>query len=282
MEKNIYVQNSEGKEELFSSEKVYRSAINAGADKNLAEKITKEVIKNTYSGIKTSAIFEQVKKLLREENFRASLRFDLKSAMKRLGPTGFPFEKYVKSIFESRGFKTKINIYIKGKCVVHEIDFLAEKGREAYFGECKYRNIFDSAVGVNTALSNYARFLDLKQGLFFKKFSKLKTESILVTNAKFTNQAIQYSNCMKVKLLGWKYPKKQGLEKIIEDYKLYPITILPSLSVEMADIFTSEEKMLANEVLKINFNEFSKKTKIPVEKLEKLKKEAEILIEEKN
>ncbi len=274
----IKVQNLSGKKEPFSSQKVYRSARNAGADKNLAVEITKKIEKKIYPNIKTSEIFKEVRRLLRERNFKASLKFDLKSAMRKLGPTGFPFEKYIKSVLENRGFKTRINLYIKGKCCTHEIDFLAKKGKFVYFGECKYRNLPDTSVGLNIALSNYARFLDLQQGIFLKKFPNCKIESILVTNAKFTSQAITYSKCVEVKMLGWKYPRKEGLEKIIENNKLYPITILPSLSVKTVDIFTLQGKVLANDVLSINLKNFAEINKINRQELEKGKREAEILL----
>lgn len=278
MSSNFKVQNLSGKKEPFSSQKVYRSARNAGADKALALQITKAVEKIAYPNIKTREIFKEVKRLLRQHNFKASLKFDLKNAMRRLGPTGFPFEKYVKSILENNGFRTRINIYVKGRCCTHEIDFIAEKGETVYLGECKYRNLPETLVGLNIALSNYARFLDLKQGSFFDKFSGKKIESILVTNAKFTGQSVAYSKCMDVKLLGWKYPKKQGLEKIIEQNKLYPITILPSVSIKTADVFTAKEKMLASDMLKINIKQFAGRNKLNRIELEQAKKEAKILL----
>lgn len=276
--KKTKVENLEGEKEPFSSEKVYLSAKNAGASKELAEEVARRIEKKVYPNIKTSKIYQEVKNILREKDYQSSLKFDLKVAMKKLGPTGFPFEKYVKSILQKSGFKIKINLYIKGKCCTYEIDFLAENKEIVYIGECKYRNLLDSSVGINFALINYARFLDLKNGNFLNQFSKLKIKSILVTNAKFSTSAIKYSNCVGSNLLGWKYPQNNGLEKIIEDNKLYPITILPSLSKEMASVFTKKRKMLAKDVLNIKINEFSKQTNLSVNSLEKIKQEAEILL----
>lgn len=265
----------DGERELFSPEKVYRSARNAGAGKDLAKEIREKIKKKVYPNIKTSEIFKEIKKLLTKKDIRTSLRLDLKKAMKKLGPTGFPFEKYIKSIFESRGFNTKINIHIKGKCCTYEIDFLARKGKEVCVGECKFRNVFDNAVDVNVALINKARFLDLKGGSYLKKFSGLEIKDFLVTNAKFTKKAVSYSRCADVNLLGWNYPKGKGLEKIIEEKKLYPITILPSLSKEVAEIFILKGRMLVEDVFKVK--NISKE--ISLKKMESLKKEAKILLE---
>lgn len=279
--KNIKVQNLEGEKEPFSSQKVYRSARNAGASKKLAKEITEKIEKKVYPNIKTAEIFEEIKKILRKKDFKTSLKFDLKKAMKRLGPTGFPFEKYVRSIFKSKGFKTKINLYIKGKCCTYEIDFLAKKEGTVHVGECKFRNLFDKAININFVLINYARFLDLKKGKYLKSFSDSTIKNLLITNAKFTKKAIRYAKCMGADLWGWKFPEKKGLEKVIEEKKLYPITILPSLSKEMTNIFISKEKMLAKDILNIKTYNSLKKLGISKKKLERLKKEAEILLSEK-
>ncbi len=279
MKNNLKVQNLEGKLEPYSSKKIYQSAKNAGANKQLAQEITKKIEKKVYPSIKTQEIFQEIKKLLKEKDPQTYIRFDLKKAIKKLGPTGFLFEKYIKSIFQSRGFRTKINLYFKGKCCAYEIDFLAQKGKIAYVGECKYRNLFESSVDVNNALINQARFLDLKNNNYLKKLSTLRV--ILVSNGRFTKKAICYSNCVGQELLGWKHPKKNGLEKIIEQNNLYPITILPSLSEKVAKIFVQKKKMLAQDVLKIKMNDFSRKNNITIKELEKIKKEAQILFFDK-
>ena len=274
MKENLNVINMEGEIKPFSIQKVYRSARNAGASKELSKEVVRKIKKIVYPNIKTLEIFKEIKKILIEKDFKTFLRFDLKEAMKKLGPTGFLFEKYTKSILESMGFKTNINLNIKGKCCSYEIDFLAKKEKEIYVGECKFRNAFDNRVDVNTALINKARFLDLKDGNYLKKYSNFIIKDYLITNGKFTKKAISYSKCAGVNLWGWNYPKGKGLEKIIEEKKLYPITILPSLSKDILEIFISNGKMLIEDVFTIE--DFYKK--IPSKKINILKKEAETLL----
>jgi|AntAceMinimDraft_18_1070375.scaffolds.fasta_scaffold10230_5 hypothetical protein len=276
---SFYVLKFNGEKEPFSFNKVYGSARRVGASKDFAKEIAKIVEKEAYQGIKTSEIFRKVKKLLKREKIAASFKFNLKNAMRRLGPTGFPFEKYVTEIFSKNGFKTKLNQNIKGSCCKYEIDFLAEKENLLYIAECKYRNLLNGKVHSNIALANFARFLDVKKGNFLKdkKFKNLEIKSLLVTNTKFTSKSIEYSKCVGVELLGWNYPKKMGLEHIIDDNRFYPITILPSVSNRIAGIFVSKKMMLIQDILKINVSNFSQKTGISKKILEKLKKEAEIL-----
>ena len=282
MAHSLYIINSRGEKELFSLQKIYKSARRVGADKKLAKKIAESIEKEAYQGIKTSKIFKKVKKLLYRKIPRAAIRFNLKDGMRKLGPTGFHFEKFINEIFKKLGFETKINQYLQGLCVRnYEIDFLAKKGNLIYIGECKYRNTIGERVHSKDALANYARFLDILRGPYFKskKYQNFKVKTMMVTNTKFTSRTIDYSRCMSVELLGWKYPKNKGLERLIEKEKFYPITILPSLRGFLKDIFISEKIMLVEDVLKIDSQKLAKKFKIPIKRFYPLIKEARILLQ---
>lgn len=280
MPKFIYVINSAGERESFSFQKVYRSARRVGASKLLAKKIATIIEKRVYPGITTTEIFKEVRKQLNQMSPQVALKFNLKEGIKKLGPTGFPFEKYIAEILKRNVFKVKINQYIFGSCCSYEIDFSAEKENLLYIGECKYRNLPRGEVHLETALANYARFLDIKENRFSNKvFGKTKIESLLVTNAKFTKEAIKYSKCIGVKLLGWNYPKSKGLEYLIDKQNLYPITILPSLKSNLANIFVLRKIMLAEDLLDIDVNKFAIETKISIDSLRSLMKEARILLE---
>jgi len=279
---SLYVTNSRGEKELFSFQKVYWSARRVGASKKLAEKVAKIIEKESYPGIRTPEVFKKVKKLLRQESPKAALKFNLKEGMRKLGPTGFLFEKYIGEVLKKVGFEVKINQHLPGFCLSrYEIDFIARKGNLIYVGECKYRNFFGERVHSGDALANYARFLDILKGSFFKskKYKGFRIKTMMATNTKFTNRAMKYSRCMNVELLGWRCPKNRGLEYLIEKEKLYSITILPSLKGYLKDIFVSKRMMLAQDVLKIDPKKFAKKEKISLNHLERLISEARILLE---
>ncbi len=281
MEKSYYVVNFKGEEEPFSFKKVYQSARRVGASESLAREIAENIQRTIYPGIKTSEIFNKVKNFLRKENSKAGIRFSLKKAIQKLGPTGFPFEKYVGAILTSFGFEVKLNQYLRGLCLKYEIDFLAKKEDLLYIGECKYRNLLqEKAIHSQTVLANFARFLDLKDGIFLKqnKFRDFKIKPILVTDAKFTPDAIKFSQCRNIEFLGWRYPKDKGLEYFIESQNLYPITILPSLKNYLAEIFVSNKIMLVKDLLKLDIFKLSREQKIPLNYLETLIKEGKILL----
>lgn len=275
----LYVIDSEQKKGPFSFLKVYRSARRAGASREIAQRIASQIKTEAFPGITTNQIFKRVRQLLSKEEPKSALKFSLKESIRKLGPTGFPFERYIGEIFLGMGYKVKLNQQVPGFCCqFYEIDFLAQKGNLVYIGECKFRHLAGGKVHSDVALSNYARFLDIKKGSYLNELKGKRLKSILVTNTKFTAKAIDYSRCVGVELLGWNYPKNKGLEYLVEIHHLYPITILPSWRNAWSDVFSQRKMMLAQDILRIDSAKFAKKTKIPQNKIERLKQEAKILL----
>lgn len=278
-----YIINSRGEQEPFSVKKVYRSARRVGASAKLAQRITEEVSQLVYTGISTKDIFKEVRQRLHQETPMAAVRFNLKEAMKMLGPTGFPFEKYISNVFKHWGHKVKINQLFSGKCCSgYEIDFTAEKDGVLKIGECKYHHINQGPVQIEVALANYARFWDIKNRFDSLEHLSGAKEicSILVTNARFSSRAIQYSECLGVELLGWNYPKGKGLEYFIDSQNLYPVTILPSFKKEWGDVFAAAGLMLAKDLLTNDIKSLNRQLRLPLNQLHFLASQAAALIPE--
>lgn len=267
-----------GDKEQFSVKKVYNSAMRAGASDHLAKKISKQIEKEAYPNIKTSEIFDSIKNELKKENPQSALRFNLKEGMKKLGPAGFFFEEFVRDVLSHYGMKVGTNKIISGECASYELDFIAEKEELIYFGECKYRNESKDRVDINVCLKSYAILDDIKKA---GRFKDKKLNFLIVTNSKFTNEAIKYANCVGIELLGWNYPKNEGLQNLVESKNLYPVTILPAFKGYLMEVFKKEKLMLVEKVLTIDIEKFSKRYNIPKRQLEDILKEAEILLGKK-
>lgn len=275
MPQNILITNAQGQHEPFSFDKVYQSAKRVGASDFQAREIAAAIQKDAYPGMKTWEIFSKVKELLEKRNQKSAMRFSLKEAMRKLGPTGYSFEKYIGEIFECIGYKVKLNQFIPGKCVSYEIDFVAEKDDFMYIGECKYHKLPEGKVDLQVALANSARFNDiLDKGALGKKAIK----SILVTNTKLTSEAIKYSECKDIDVLGWRYPAEQGLEYLIESRNLYPLTILPSYKGRLAEIFLRDKKMLVKDIIEADKDGYCQIPELQKNGIDKAIKEAEILL----
>lgn len=275
MPRKIYIKNIQGERELFSLGKVLRSAKRVGASDQEAKRIAAVIEQEAYSGMKTTEIFSKVREMLEKKDQKAVMRFNLREAMRKLGPTGYSFEKYAGEIFKSMGYKVKVNLYIPGKCVTYEIDFLAEKDNFIYIGECKYHKLPEGKVDLQTALANCARFHDI---LAAGGFEGKEVKSILVTNTKITSEAIRFSECKDIDLLGWHYPAEQGLEYLIESRNLYPLTILPSFSGRLSESLSNHKTLLVKTILEMKDTQFPEKKEFYAEGFDNLVKEAEILL----
>ncbi len=284
MVKKIYVINNSGERELLSKNKIINSAKRSGASLDLAKKVADIVTEKVDEEMTTRKIYALIKKTLLKESPASGMKYSLKEAIRKLGPTGHWFEKYVADILKEYGYKTKINQIVKGRCADFEVDVLLWKDeiKEFSFGECKYHNNPGAKVSISTILENFASFIDLKDGKLGQSFvdKKYNLKRAIITNTKFTSKAITYANCYGVTLLGWKYPKGRGLEYYIDGKNLYPVTILPSVTSLMLEELYNKNVLLVKELLDENVQKKLKKSSLPNVNVDKIVKEAKILFKE--
>jgi hypothetical protein len=282
--KSFYVINNSGERELLSMNKMIASARRSGADLQLAKKIADNVQKKIKKdGIKTSEIYGWIKEMLASQNPKSAMKYSLKEAMRKLGPAGYWFEKYISKLYEAYGYDTKINQIVKGACTDYEIDVLLwdNTDKKFSFGECKYHNQAGVKVSISVILENYASFIDLKEGKLAKSYSDkgYDVKRTIITNTKFTSKSIDYADHYGLDLLGWKYPKNKGLEYYIELHGYYPVTILPSVNnLVLAELY-ERDILFAKDLLDSKIqNKLLKKTLNSVS-VKKLIKETAILYE---
>lgn len=249
----MYVLKASGRIEKFDEGKIKKTCLRAGASKEFTNEVVNEVKRMAYNGISTREILNITLNLLRKEHPGVSARYDLKRAIMSLGPTGYPFEKFFSEVLENYGYETQVEKILKGKCVSHEIDIIAEKNRKRYMIECKYHNEIGCYTELKVSLYTYARFLDL-EGKF--------DEPWLVCNTKLTNEAIKYSKCVGMKVTSWGYPQEESLERMIEEKKLYPITILKSINTFEKEKLIEGNLLLAKDLLEYEIDELKKRVNL--------------------
>jgi hypothetical protein len=161
-----------------------------------------------------------------------------------LGPSGFPFEKFVAEILAAQGYMVQTGQIIRGKCVNHEIDVIAEKEEQHFMIECKYHNQPGTVSDVKVSLYIHARFKDVEASWIELPGHRSKFhQGWVVTNTRFSNDAIDYGTCAGLKLIGWNYPDGGSLRSLIDKLGLYPITCLGSLSK------AEKQKLLDNNIV---------------------------------
>jgi len=162
-----------------------------------------------------------VMKILKREQRDLAERYNLKRAIMELGPTGYPFEKFIAGVLQAHGHTVQTNQIITGRCVSHEVDIVSQN-REKCMVECKFYNQTGGRADIKIALYTYARFLDIKKAGFDIPW--------LITNTKATEEVKAYGICVGMRVTSWDYPPGESLRELVDKTKLHPITALTSLS----------------------------------------------------
>jgi len=257
----IQVVKASGEREPFSPEKVRESIKRSGASHELANDVLKLVEHELYDGITTHEIYKYVFQHLRKMGTHLASKYNLKRAIMGLGPSGYPFEKFLAKILESDGYKTAVGQSVRGKCVRHEVDVIAEKGGKKHTIEAKFHNKSGLKTDTKVALYVYARFLDVSAGDGFD-------EGWLVTNTKLTRDARIYCECVGLNYMSWDKPEGYSLRELVERSGLYPVTALTTLNQRDKTSLLREGIVTCKDLLK-NLES------VPRNKRERVKEEAQ-------
>lgn len=232
MHKDIYVIQADGERELFDPKKLEESLRHAGATEKVVDDIISHVMSELRDGMETREIYKHAFEVLHKESKPVALKYSLKRAVMELGPSGFPFEKYVAEIFKARGFIAETGKMVKGFCVEHEVDVVAWSDDKLIMVEAKFHNDPAMKSDLKVILYVKARFDDLSKMTFnYGGKERPLTEAWLVTNTKFSKAAIEYGSCQGgVVMIGWNYPPKGNLRDMLLEAKLHPVTCLTTLN----------------------------------------------------
>lgn len=216
----------DGTTEVYSEEKIKASATRAGVPSEMHQAMLEAIRERLYDGIQTTEIYALVKEYLSNtDKPYLAMKYNLKRALSELGPSGYPFEKYVAMLLSAIGYQTITNQVISGECVTHEVDVVADLEGVRYFVEAKFHKSPTQRTDVRVPLYIKARYDDLA-----KAHPDQKTAAWLITNTRFSTDAIKYAECQGIKLTSWGYPKNEGIMDLIERTKLHPVTMVDGLS----------------------------------------------------
>lgn len=251
---NIDIIKSSGEKAKFSLAKLRGSLLHSGANKELVNQIVKQVKDEVYQGISTKEIYNRAFTLLKEHKSLFASKYKLKKAIYELGPTGYPFEKFVAALLKYSGYKTTVGRVMNGICVTHEIDVFAEKDNKINIIECKFHSEEGRNCNVKVPLYINSRYLDVKahwHGVQVQ--TKILESGWVVTNTRFTADAVTYGNCVGLFLLSWDFPKGDGLKERIDKLGLYPITVSTLLTNREKQFLLARDVVLCQQLLKDKF-----------------------------
>ncbi|PHR48161.1 MAG: ATPase [Fluviicola sp.] len=238
-----------GEKAKFDQSKLRTSLERSGANNLVVQKVIDEVKALLYEGMTTKEIYKTAFKLLRKSSRPTAAKYKLKNAILELGPTGFPFEKFVGKILEYENFKTKVGVIVKGHCVNHEVDVVAKKENKHFMVECKFHSEQGRKCNVKIPLYIQSRFIDVEKQWSKKDGHETKFhQGWIYTNTRFTSDAIRYGTCAGLMLVGWDYPKVDSLKERIDLSGLHPITSLTTLTKDEKQKLLSKENVLCMEL----------------------------------
>lgn len=229
--KDVFITKANGDKVPFTPTKLRQSLERAGADLNITNLIIDKIMQQLVDGMSTKKIYNEAFSILRKHSKPIAGRYKIKQAILELGPSGYPFEKFVGEILKRQGYRVNVGIIVKGHCVSHEIDVEAEKDDKHFMVECKFHNRPGYKCDVKIPLYIHSRFEDVKRQWKKRKGHATKFhEGWVVTNTRFTEDAIKYGRCSGMVLIGWDYPHQGSIRDRINLSGLHPITCLTTLS----------------------------------------------------
>ena len=238
-----------GEETSYEPEKIARSLERAGAGQEVIQEVLSATEKELFDGIHTKAMYKIVFRNLKKLSHGTAGKYHLKSAIMELGPTGFPFEKFIAALLEAEGYQTLTDQIVQGHCVKHEVDIIAEKDNKHFMMECKFHGTTGNICDVKVALYVYARFLDVeKTWLNIPGHAQKFHQGWLVTNTRLSGDAEKYGKCVGMGLLSWNYPRGDSLRERIDRNGLYPITCLTTLSKHEKQALLNKKIVLCHTV----------------------------------
>lgn len=246
---HLHITKADGSTEFFKVEKLRRSLRRAGASPDEVNHIVAEIMAEVYDGIQTQEIYRRAFALLRESELPTAARYSLRRALFGLGPTGFPFERFIARLFETENYQTRTGIIIQGHCAPHEIDIAAFTDTHSFVGEAKFHARPGIKTDLQVAMYSYARLLDLKGTAICSDDICNIQEFWLITNTKFTSTAEQYGECVGLKMLSWDYPKQNNLHDRIQRAQVYPVTVLQSLNASQIATLISRDAIICQDII---------------------------------
>ena len=246
--KEKWVKKASGELVRFDYDKLYNSMFKAGANDALIRQICQSIFDEIPDGASTKTIYKRAYSLLKASSMRLAGKYKLKTAILELGPSGYPFEKFAAQLFNFQGFKTKVGQTLKGKCIQHEVDVMAVNTKLTMIVECKHHSRPGYKSDVKVPLYVHSRFNDLVNRLN-NGTDEMSYECWVVTNTRFTSDAIEYGSCAGLRLMAWDYPHKGSLKERIDLSGYYPITCLCTLTKKEKELLMERDCVLCRQLL---------------------------------
>jgi hypothetical protein len=275
MKSTIFVRKADGSTQEFDAVKVVKTCLRMGASRQIAEKIAHDIEEQIYDGIDTRDILQMIYSQLRQFKPEISHLTDLRKALSLISPRAF--EIYIQHLLQEHGYDVTPNQIVQGKCITHEIDAIASKGDQMYFVEIKHHVNYHSPTGLDESRIARAVFEDITEGYQAGMNPYQINRAMIVTNTKFSEHSLRYSQCRGIDQIGWSFPIHQGLQDLIEEKRFHPLTCLKELDKDLYHSLTSTGIIALKQIINTSSTELAWRTGRSQQAMDKLIHRARLL-----
>jgi len=249
------IEDAHGGEREYDPAKLVKTIMRVGFDRPVAEQIEEQVRDRIWEGITTTKIYSMVYEEMKKRKEGLALRYRLRESIANLNPNYHEFEKFVTKLLREDGMEADWSPrpMPQGGCIEHEIDVVARKHGKTHVVECKHHYHHHRYTGLDVPMRQWARLQDLRKGNELGlKHAVDADNGWVIGNTKLSRHAKRYAECTGIRLTGWKYPEDNGLERIVERNKAYPVTMLrpphhAKVELSKRNILTLHELLSLNE-----------------------------------
>jgi len=271
---SVYVTKADGSRQLFDGGKIVKTCLRMGANREIADNISRKIESEIYDGVSTEEILDRIFRLLQEHRPVIKHLLDLRKGLSLMSSKP-EFELFVRTLLSENGYEVAPNRILRGKCVEHEVDGIARKDGVTYFVEAKHHSNYHTPTGLDESRIARAVLEDVLEGFEVGLNNSRIERAMIVTNTKFSEHARQYGKCRNILQIGWSSPPYHGLQDMIEEKRLYPVTCLKSLRKQTKERLASAGIVSLKQLIEREPEELANRTRISKRSLLRLLKEAE-------
>jgi hypothetical protein len=261
MQLEVFVTKADGSRQLFDRAKVVRTCLRMGASSHVAHEVAEKVERRLYDGISTQTILRMIFRFMRKYKPAVGHLFDLRKGLSLMIPKP-EFEMFVRVLLVHHGFEVGPNQILRGKCVEHEVD-------------AKHHLSYHALTGLDESRIARAVLEDVTEGFMLGRTDLKIDRAMIVTNTRYSKHAIQYGRCRNILQIGWSSPENLGLQDIIEEKKLYPLSCLRGLKDDVRMKLVNSGIVLIKQLLGEDRLALARNTGLPQETVREIMEKAQ-------
>ena len=245
-----------------------------GATRQTAYDVADKIERRLYDGISTAKILQMIFLFMRGERPHICCLYDLRKGLSLMDPKP-EFELFIQKLLSQNGFEVTPNTILTGNCVEHEVDAVAEKDGVTYFVEAKHHFNYHALTGLDESRIARALLEDVTEGYEHGKTSQRIDMAMIVTNTKYSEQAIRYGNCRNILQIGWNTPTYLSLQHMISEPDLYPLSCLKILKRDQRVQLVNSGIVLMKQLIEEEPTNLAARTDLPRQIIERVREQAE-------